>query len=128
VRNVTALLIPADLDQPMRPVRFDDDDWAGCRQLLDCQLIEPVTVADDVDLFVDQEAVWRDVPLNNRATALWTLHAQRGGLGPTAIRSGRTTLWGNVLVVGPASKGHTADAPAWVLALAGADETAAVAR
>jgi hypothetical protein len=121
---IRALLIPADTDLPMRVVDLDPEDWTVARDFLQCRCVEPVHIADDVDLFVDEEALWKnDARLNHRASALWTLHAQRSGLEPALLRTGFTTVWNNALVVGPAVNGCETDAPGWALALTGTPAT-----
>ncbi|GAB1646796.1 hypothetical protein [Krasilnikovia sp. MM14-A1259] len=73
--DFAALLVPADLAEPIRLVDLDGQALAGARRFIGCQLISKLTVygAGDVStdfLFDDEGALYDGAVLNQRATEL----------------------------------------------------------
>lgn len=99
---VRALRIPVDPDEPMTEVQVDS--------LEDCQeivggYIEPVDITElGITIYVNEEGLLRQLPLNSRATFLWWYFV------PEARQ--KAMLVGPTLVVGlPNRSGESTDIP-----------------
>jgi hypothetical protein len=129
----SALLIPADRALPMRIVSLPKDSLTTTYELLDCEIVEVVALADDAEFVVDETGRWKkptrspitgqQVLVNERASMLRLLWAEQLGAAPEVLAtSGRLyALVGDVLVVGRADDdGDFTSAPAWALTLGSA--------
>jgi|LakMenEpi03Aug12_release.lakeMendotaPanAssembly.Ray.scaffolds.fasta_scaffold17070_2 hypothetical protein len=81
----------------------DVGDWRGIAETLECDWVDVVRLEGGADMFIDDEGLLTDRPLNYIATVL-------------AIEKGpiRTWLRGDVIVFGTHGDGGTEDVPEWV--------------
>lgn len=70
---------------------------------LRCTWFDVVRMDDETDMFVDDEGLLRNAPVNMLATALLI---EKTGL--------KYTIFGDVIVLGNDKNGETIDAPNWV--------------
>jgi uncharacterized protein DUF3846 len=101
---ITAIVIPVDLDQPVRRQHLHKSDLDGYRQIVGGNLEAVTLVTPPASLYLNEEGKLDGLPFNHRATALLWAHN-------SAYRD-RDVVVGPAFIVGPPDRrGDDTSAP-----------------
>jgi hypothetical protein len=100
---ITAIVIPVDLEQPIRQQQLNKNDLDAYRQIVGGNLEVVTFVSPPASLYLNEEGKLEGLPINRRATALWWVHNRAS--------RGRDYICGPAFLVGPADR-HGDDKPA----------------
>jgi len=102
---ITAIVIPAELDQPLRREELEATDLGAFQRLVGGR-IEPVELyLPNGTLYLNEEGKNEEMPVNQRATALASVHNR--------LFRGNDYVAGDAVVVGPLNgRGHDTTVPA----------------
>ena len=89
---ITAIVLPADMDQPIRQQHIKPTDIAAYRELVGVNLEVVELFRPSASLYIDEEGKLNDLPLNQRATVITWVHN-------SAFR-GHDLILGDAFIVG----------------------------
>jgi uncharacterized protein DUF3846 len=90
---ITAIVLPADMDQPIRQQQIEPSDLTAYRRLVGGNLEVVELFRPPASLYINEEGKLNDLPLNQRATVITWVHN-------SAFR-GYDLILGDAFIVGP---------------------------
>lgn len=107
---VTVIVIPVDLNQPIRQQQLNKRDLDAYREIVGGNLELVTLVWPPAGIYINEDGKLEGLPVNRRATALWWAH--------NSASRGRDAIVGPAFVVGPADrKGDDTSAPDYLVDL-----------